>query len=109
MSDILGYFAADTKKATVTRPTYTKVNGKMIPGDYTAIGTYDVLYWKGSMAEAFVSEKFKAQTDAAISVDTSANIKRMDKVTVNSIEYQVIDVDDVGLAGEHKHVALKVP
>jgi hypothetical protein len=105
---ILGYFAADMVKVTITRPTYTTTDGSRVAGTPTRVWSGKALYWKGAMAQAFVSERFRAQTDGALGLDPSVSVQREDLVEVESTNYKVIDSDNVGAAGEVQHVAMEL-
>ena len=105
---ILAFFAAETVDAVITRPTYTKTNGVMTAGTPIAVGAVKALYWKGSMAQAFVSERFKERTAGALSVDPDTDIKAGDKIAVQGTDYKVIDTDSFAGSDEHIQVAMEL-
>jgi hypothetical protein len=88
--------------------TATMTNGVITPGALSTVATVKALFWEGSAAEAFISERFKDVTSAAISVPVGTDIQKGDEVTVNGKTYHALDPDNVGAANEHILVALAV-
>ena len=90
------------------RATATKVDGVITPGALSTVATVNALFWEGSAAEAFISERFRDVTSAAISVPIGTDIQKDDEVTVAGKTYHALDPDNVGAANEHLLVALSV-
>lgn len=99
MAGIIDEFPEFQVSAAITRNTVTNVSG-VRTGSWAAVATVNCLFWEGSTAEAYVSQRFRDTTDAAVGVDPSTDIQKNDKVTISSVAYHVLGVDNVGVAGE---------
>lgn len=71
----------------------------------STIGTYKCIFWVGKQAESVVSEKIRSKVDAVAVFDIGRDIKPRDTITVNSVDYNVIETDNVAFQDE----ALVVP
>ena len=104
----LGAFA-DFKNvsASVTRVTKTLVNGRLVEGTPTTVGTYTCIAYKGRQAERLVSEAIRTRVSMVMIIEPSDAIAEKDFVAIDSINYVVIAVDNVGFADDAKVVALE--
>lgn len=94
--------------ASNERPSKTNTGG-VVSTSYASVGSFKCLYWEGSAAEAFVSDRFKDKTDAAIAVYPGTNIEKNDRITVGGESYHALSKpQNVGLAGEVTTVALEL-
>ena len=104
---ILEHFNEFRTTAVITRLSNTKVNGVITPSS-SSVGSFSVLFWEGSAANAFVDERFKDRTAAAIALPPSSGVQKGDKVVVGGNTYKALDPDNVGYAGEYTLVGLEV-
>lgn len=91
--------------------TVTNTNGE-IASSYSGTTdlTIDALFWTGSAVDRVVSERDRANVDAVIVFDYSlytATIGEDAKAIINSTDYSVIFVDNVGSQNEVIQVNLK--
>ena len=86
--------------------TQSIVNGVLGPVTYTTNKTVKGIFWRGSMAESIVGEKFKTQVDGVIIVKPGIVIADTDRVKIGAIQYSVIYADDV--AGQGKVLVIPV-
>lgn len=104
---ILDFFGSDTVAAVISRDTVTNVDGKETKSS-SDIATIECLFWEGATAEAYVSQRFRDVTDAAIGVYPSTDIQKNDTVSADGVKYHVLGVDNVGKAEEIIIAALRV-
>lgn len=107
MASIIGEFPEFTTAAAISRDAVTNVGG-IKTTSRSSVATVECLFWEGSIAEAYVSQKFRDVTDAAIGVYASTDIQKNDIVTVDGVTYHVIGIDNIGAADELFLVALRV-
>lgn len=107
MSDILGFFGEDMTAASNERTTITNIGGIETP-TIADVGTFECLYWEGSSAEAFVSERFRDRTSAAIGVYPGTDIEENDIIHVEGEKYTALKPQDIGAADQVIIVALEV-
>ena len=107
MASIIDEFPECQVSAAITRNTPTNVGGAKTPS-WAAVETTKCLFWEGSTAEAYVSQRFRDMTQAAIGVTPGTDIQKNDKVTISSVDYHVLGVDNVGAAGEVIVAALRM-
>lgn len=104
----MDFFSEDMTTASNERPTVTNTGG-VVSTTYSAVSTFRCLYWEGSAAEAFISERFKDKTDAAIAVYPGTDIQKNDRIAVGGESYHALSKpQNVGLAGEVTTVALEL-
>jgi hypothetical protein len=92
--------------ALVTRETNTYVNGRLTKAS-TTVGTYTCIAYKGSQAERVVGEAIRTRVAMVIILEPSQDIAEKDFVTVDSTNYVVVAVDNVGFGDDAKVVALE--
>lgn len=107
MAGIIDEFPEFQVSAAITRDAITNVSGVRAVST-AAVATVKCLFWEGATAEAYVSQRFRDTTDAAIGVAPSTDIQKNDKVTIGSAGYHVLGVDTLGAAGEVIVAALGV-
>jgi len=107
MASIIEEFPEFHASAVITRNTVTNVLGVETPS-WAAVATVRCLFWEGSTAEAFVSQRFRDATDAVISVTPTTDVQKNDKVVVESKTYLVIGIDNIGAANEVITAALRL-
>lgn len=92
--------------ATIQRNTNTldPTTGKYTTSSTTG-STYKCIFWVGRQAERVVAEKIRTKVDAVGVFDVGIDIKIRDEVVINSVTYNVVDVDNVAFQNE----ALVVP
>ena len=106
---ILDYFVDDKVPiVTYRRAGATKPGGVVTPGAESEVENGNGIYWEGAAAVSLVSERFRDTTKAAISVPVSWDVKKSDRVNVQSKDYYALDSDNVGAADEHQLVALEI-
>ena len=99
MASIIDEFPEFQVSAAITRDTISTTND-ITTESSAAVATVNCLFWEGSTAEAYVSQRFRDTTVAAIGVTPGTDIQKNDKVTISSVAYHVLGVDNVGAAGE---------
>lgn len=107
MAGIIDAFQEYQIAAAIKRNTVTNVNG-VKTNDWAAVETIECLFWEGSIAEAYVSQRFRDITDAALGVSPETDIEKNDIVTVDGVEYHVNGIDNIGKFGEYILVSLAV-
>ena len=100
---ILDYFV-DEKDVSVQidrtdNNSFNSVTGKFTTGSST-IATVNGIFWIGPQAERLLSEKIRAVASGVVIMDVGTDIKIKDELTVNTVKYNVIYVDDVSYRGE---------
>lgn len=86
--------------------TQTIINGVLGPVTYTTNKTVKGIFWRGSMAESIVGERFKTEIDGVVIVKPGIVIADTDRVKIGAIQYSVIYADDV--AGQGKVIVIPV-
>jgi len=66
----------------------------------STIGTLKCIFWVGKQAERVVAEKIRGTVSAVAIFDPGSDVKLHDDVTVNGIEYNALDPDNVALQDE---------
>lgn len=107
MASIISEFPENLRAATIERITLTKTNDVVSPSR-EAVDTIECLYWEGSAAQAFISERFRDRTSAVIGVYPGTDILENDIVTVEGLEYHALSPDNIGAADEVIIVGLEV-
>lgn len=86
--------------------TQTIINGVLGPVTYTTNKTVKGIFWRGSMAESIVGERFKTEVDGVVIVKPGVSIADTDRVKIGTVQYSVIYADDV--AGQGKVIVIPV-
>ena len=86
--------------------TQTITNGVLGPVTYTTTKTVKGIFWRGSMAESIVGERFKTEIDGVVIIKPGVSIADTDRVKVGTLQYSVIYADDV--AGQGKVIVIPV-
>ena len=71
--------------------------------------TVDVLFWTGRAAERLVSDKFKSEVAAVLNMDYAdyTTLYPGTKVTINSIDYSIISIENIGMQNEVIQIAVR--
>ena len=104
---ILDFFNNDTVAATISRDDVTNVDG-IKTTSRSSVATVECIFWEGATAEAYVSQRFRDTTDAAIGVYPSTDIQKNDIVAVDGVSYHVLGIDNIGAADELTIAALRI-
>jgi hypothetical protein len=104
---ILNSFARFIVPALVERSTPVFVNNMPHGFTWATVATYRVLFWEGSSARSFVSDKFKESVDASAGFDLGSDVQEGDRVTIDTRVFFVTHPDNVGLANKYKLVGMK--
>jgi len=107
MASIIDAFQEFFVAAAIKRNTVTNVNG-VKTNAWASVETIECLFWEGSIAEAYVSQRFRNVTDAALGVYPETDIEKNDIATVDGVEYQVNGIDNIAKASEYILVSLAV-
>ena len=86
--------------------TQSITNGVLGPVTYTTNKTVKGIFWRGSMAESIVGERFKTEIDGVVIVKPGIVIADTDRVKIGAIQYSVIYADDI--AGQGKVLMIPV-
>ena len=86
--------------------TQTITNGVLGPITYNTTKTVKGIFWRGSMAESIVGERFKTEIDGVVIVKPGIVIADTDRVKIGAIQYSVIYADDI--AGQGKVLMIPV-
>ena len=86
--------------------TQSITNGVLGAVTYTTTSTVKGIFWRGSMAQAVVNEKYKTEIDGVVIVKPGVSIADTDRVKIGTIQYSVIYADDV--AGQGKVLVIPV-
>lgn len=106
---ILDYFQDEKISILIERKTGgTTTNDVLTTASWTTVDTYNGLYWEGSAATAFISERFKDRTTAVVALEYGSDVKRGDRITANSKQYKALDPDDIAVLNDVIIVALEV-
>ena len=83
--------------------TLSVINGIIQPEAYSEVKTVKGLMWFGGQGVAFISDKMKTQVDGVISIDYDSTIEALkdnSRIVVDSINYQIIHIENVGKQNE---------
>jgi hypothetical protein len=86
------------------------VNGVPQPEAWTPVKTVEGLFWTGAQRLGLVSDKLKTSVEGAIAIDYDATIAAMaddSRFTVNSKNYRIIHIDNVGEQNEMLQILYK--
>lgn len=86
--------------------TQSITNGVLGAVTYTTTSTVKGIFWRGSMAQAVVNEKYKTEIDGLIIVKPGVSIADTDRVKIGTVQYSVIYADDI--AGQGKVLMIPV-
>ena len=86
--------------------TQSITNGVLGPVTYTTSNTVKGIFWKGSMAQSVVNEKYKTEVDGVVIVKPGVSIADTDRVKIGTVQYSVIYADDI--AGQGKVLMIPV-
>jgi hypothetical protein len=86
--------------------TQSITNGVLGPVTYTTNKTVKGIFWRGSMAQAVVNEKYKTEVDGVVIVKPGIAIADTDRVKIGTVQYSVIYADDI--AGQGKVLMIPV-
>ena len=84
------------------------VNGVPGPIAFTSVKKVDGLMWFGGSSVSFISDKLKTQVDGVVSIDYDSTIAALGdncRIVANSINYEVLYIENVGNQNE----VLEVP
>lgn len=94
-----------TIPALIKRESGTFANGR-VTNSFETVATENVIFYLGGQSESVIAERIKENVDATAIFLPSADVRERDQITINSKKYSAVYVDDVGLQGEAKVVAL---
>ena len=86
----------------------TSTAGMRADPTYTLLMTKDVLFWQGSAADSIVSDRIRADVSGVIVIDYedyTSTVDDIDKVTIDSVDYSIIHVENIG----NQNVVLQIP
>ena len=86
------------------------VNGVPQAEAWTLVKTVNGLMWKGTQNLSLQSDKLKTNVEGAISIDYDSDIEEMaddSRFIVNSINYRIIHIDNVGMQNEVLQILYK--
>ena len=86
--------------------TQSITNGVLGAVTYTTTSTVKGIFWRGSMAQAVVNEKYKTEVDGVVIVKPGVSIADTDRVKIGTVQYSVIYADDI--AGQGKVLMIPV-
>ena len=100
---ILDYFT-DEKDVSVQidrtdNNAFNSVTGKFTTGSST-IATVNAIFYIGPQAERLLAEKLRSTASGVVIMDIGTDVKIKDELTINSIKYNVMYVDNVSYQGE---------
>lgn len=106
---ITDYFTDEKVSIIIDRDnntTFDPATGKIAAGDST-IATVNGIFYMGGQVERLLAEKIRPEATAVAIFDPGADVEIKDKLTINSVKYNVIYVDDIALQGEAVVAALQ--
>ena len=110
----MGFISSITTETKVDITFQSKVvsvvNGVPQPITWTTIKTVKGLFWTGSQTGNSVSDKVKTEVEGAIAIDYDATIAALDdtsRFVVNSENYEIIHIDNVGQQNEMLQIMYK--
>ena len=86
--------------------TQSITNGVLGAVTYTTTSIVKGIFWKGSMAQSVVDEKYKTEVDGVVIVKPGVSIADTDRVKIGTVQYSVIYADDI--AGQGKVLMIPV-
>ena len=86
--------------------TQSIMNGVLGAVTYTTTSIVKGIFWKGSMAQSVVDEKYKTEVDGVVIVKPGVSIADTDRVKIGTVQYSVIYADDI--AGQGKVLMIPV-
>lgn len=112
MSFLDSIFANEkTTTAYIELLTQPFVDGELGKKKWTPSGSFECLFWRGSTAERYVSDQYKAIV-AGLAVARPEDLEVSDipescRIKINDIYYAVIYPDDIAEQGEVIQIPLK--
>ncbi len=110
----MGFISSINSEIKVSAAFYSKTisvtNGVEQPESWTLSTTVDGLMWFGSQNLSLINDRLKSQVDGAIQVDYDPTIAGLDdssKFIVDSINYMIVNVEDVGKQNEVLQILFK--
>ncbi len=110
----MGFISDIDTERKVSVAFYSKnvsvVNGVVQPEAWTLVDTVEGLFWTGGQGLGLVSDKLKTSVEGAISIDYDATIEAMkdnSKFIVNSNNYEILHIENVGQQNEVLQVLYK--
>ena len=100
-----------TETVEVYQKSQTFVNGVLGPEEWTKTKEFTGLFWRGAMAERYVSERYRADVAGVVvarPTDVSiSDIPQSAKLVIDNVDYFVIYVDDVANQGKVIQIPVK--
>ena len=87
----------------------TFVNGVIGPEEWTKSTDFEGLFWRGSMADRYVSEKYRADVAGVVVArpeDVTAIVEGA-RLKIEGLYYSVIYMDDIAEQGEVSQIPVR--
>jgi hypothetical protein len=110
----MGFISSIETENKISIAFYSKnisvINGIPQPEAYTLVTTVEGLIWFGTASESYISDKIKTQVEGGLQVDYDAAIAVLEdncRIVVESVNYQVLHIENVGKQNEVLEVLFK--
>lgn len=107
MASLISEFPEYQVSVTLSRKTVNISSGLEQEPTWATVGVYTGLFWEGSAAQAFFSDRIKEQVSAVVALPTTVTVRAFDKIAYGTRSFNVIHADNIGAADDVLVVALE--